>query len=157
MAQGGLAVSGLHVDEHGGVRAGMLGVSLETQKTSVLGSGWGDSGRPKSGLPPSAHDVGETLYNQRDGRFEQSNGTVQAGAGNSKPGKKAGFIKRIFSTARVAPMGGGEEAHVSDYNSKAGQLFARCACFTMDSVVLGLASSGYGCCMVRVFRQEFAL
>jgi hypothetical protein len=29
--------------------------------------------------------------------------------------------------------------------------------FTMDSAVLGLASSGCGCCTVRVFRQEFAL
>jgi hypothetical protein len=33
----------------------------------------------------------------------------------------------------------------------------RCAFFTMDSVVLGLAALGCGCCTVRVFRHKFAL
>jgi hypothetical protein len=33
----------------------------------------------------------------------------------------------------------------------------RCAFPTMDSAVLGLASLGCGCCMVRVFRRILAL
>jgi hypothetical protein len=33
----------------------------------------------------------------------------------------------------------------------------RCAFFTMDSAVLGLASSGCGCCTVRIFRPKITL
>jgi hypothetical protein len=35
-------------------------------------------------------------------------------------------------------------------------LFVRCAVFTMDSAVLGLASSSCDCCAVRGFRYNFS-
>jgi hypothetical protein len=59
----------------------------------------------------------------------------------------------------------GEAAYRFDERINASDLFesqaytglvrVRCAFFIMDSALLGLGSSGCGCCTVRVFRQNF--
>jgi hypothetical protein len=60
-------------------------------------------------------------------------------------------------TLRVAANEVGTFYELTGYETIEYSDAVRCTFSTIDSAVLGLGSSGCGCCTVRVFRQTFAL